>query len=55
MDISNWEALKNDMGENTGKPLNQLLNIPYSYPPKPVFLSLSDPYDIPQKILAGYQ
>ncbi len=49
MDISNWEALKNDLGENTGKPLNQLLNIPYSYPPKPFFLSLSDPYDIPQK------
>jgi len=27
MDISNWEALKNDLGENTGKSLNQLLKI----------------------------
>ena len=49
MDISNWETLKHDLGENTGKPLSQLLNIPYSYPPKPVFLSLSDPCDIPPK------
>ena len=49
MDISNWETLKNDLGRKYRQTAEPAFEYSVQLSPKPVFLSLSDPCDIPPK------